>query len=99
MKIYVHLTKHRAGALVIVFQICYHHTEPLKCLYITCNSTCLLKTFCPIAHLFVKLNEVVQVNEKIPIKAELTFLHLFDFMIIAQIIVRHHHGSCKYVCN
>ena len=31
--------KHRAGALVIVFQICYHPAEPLSCLRITCNST------------------------------------------------------------
>ena len=50
-KFYVHLKNHRAGALVIVFQICYHHAKPFKCLHITCNSTHLLKAFWPIARL------------------------------------------------
>ena len=44
-KFTTNLIKHRAGALVIVFQICYHHTELLKCLHITYNSTYLLKAF------------------------------------------------------
>ena len=59
--------KHRTGALVIVNQICYHHTELLKCLRIACNSTYLLKAFGPIAHLFVKSNNVAQLNTKFQI--------------------------------
>ena len=82
------LIKRRAGALVIVFQICYHHAEPRKCLRITCYSTYLLKDFWPNVRLFVKLNEVAQFNAKFRLTLNWTLLRLFDFMIVSQIIVR-----------
>ena len=40
-KFNAYLLKHGAGALLIVFQICYCHSEPLKCLHIRCKSFCL----------------------------------------------------------
>ena len=46
------------------------------------------KAFQPIACLFVKSNKVVQFNAKFRLKLNWTLLCLFDFMIIAQIIVR-----------
>ena len=54
------------------------------------NSTYLVKVFCLIARLFVKSNEVpvAQLNSKFRLTLNWTLLRLFDFVIIAQIIVR-----------